>query len=147
MQLSWGIKITVLYAGFVILIVIMVGLTMREKVDLVAKDYYSQELNYQDKINKVGRTNALKQPLTWEVKTNEVVFRFPEQFRSKEIKGSIYFFRPSDASMDTTIDLSADTAGIQTVFTGKLNNGVYKMLVNWEVEKLTYYNEGIIHIN
>ncbi len=147
MQLSWGIKITVLYVGFVLLIVTMVGLTLREKVDLVAKDYYVQELNYQDKINQVSRANALEQPLTWEVQPEALVLKFPRQFKSNEIAGSIYFFRPSDASMDTTVYVTVDTSGLQTIVTAKLNKGVYKMQVNWEADKQTYYNEGIIHIN
>ncbi|MFY9309376.1 MAG: FixH family protein [Bacteroidia bacterium] len=147
MKLSWGIKIAVLYAGFVILIVTMVSLTMREKVDLVAKDYYAQELSYQDKINKVNRTNALEQPLTWQVQPAMLVLKFPEQFKGSEIAGSIYFFRPSDASMDTTVYVSVDTAGVQVITTAKLNKGVYKMQVNWEANKQTYYNESIITIN
>lgn len=147
MHLSWGIKITVLYAGFVILIVTMVGLTMREKVDLVSKDYYAQELSYQDKINKVNRANALEQPLTWEVQPGSVVLKFPGQFENGEILGSINFFRPSDASMDTTVHVSVDTTGAQIISTAKLNRGVYKMQVNWEANKQTYYNEGIIRIN
>ena len=147
MKLSWGIKIAVLYAGFVVLIVTMVSLTMREKVDLVAKDYYAQELSYQDKINKVKRANALEQPLTWQVQPAALILKFPEQFKSSEIAGSVYFFRPSDASMDTTAYVSVDTAGVQVIPTAKLNKGVYKMQVNWEANKQTYYNEGIIRIN
>lgn len=147
MQLSWGIKIMVLYAGFVILIVTMVSLTMREKVDLVAKDYYAQELNYQDRINKVNRTNALEQPLTWQVQPGALVLKFPEEFRKREIAGSIYFFRPSDASMDTTVHVLADTTGVQIISTAKLNKGVYKIQVNWEAGKESYYNEGTIRIN
>ena len=146
MQLSWGIKITVLYAGFVILIVTMVSLTMREKVDLVAKDYYEQELSYQDKINVINRTKTLSEPVTWQVKPDSLVMQFPKQFTGRQIQGSIYFFRPSDASMDITVPLAADTSNIRSIATTALNKGVYKMQVSWEVDKQTYYNEGIIHI-
>lgn len=38
--MSWGVKIIVLYVGFVVFIVIMVFMIMCEKVDFVLKDYY-----------------------------------------------------------------------------------------------------------
>lgn len=147
MRISWGFKITLLYVGFVILIVSMVAMAMRQKVDLVSSDYYEQELNYQDKINKADHANALKETLSWEVKTGKLILKFPAQFKGKKINGSIYFFRPSDASMDNTVSIPTDTSCIQNIATDHLKKGVYKMQINWNVNKEEYYNEGIIHIN
>jgi hypothetical protein len=59
MHISWGIKIAMLYCGFVALIIIMVSMAMNQKIDLVSKDYYEQELNYQKKIDKTNRSHAL----------------------------------------------------------------------------------------
>jgi hypothetical protein len=147
MRISWGIKITVLYLGFVALILTLVSMAMRQNVDLVSKDYYEQELKFQDKINKTNRSQALREPLTWEVKQGSLLLKFPEQFKGQKISGSIYFFRPSDASMDKTIPLSTDTALSVNISIDKLNRGLYKMQVNWEVNKEEYYNEGIIKVN
>lgn len=147
MQLNWGIKIVILYVGFVILIVTMVGLTMREKVDLVATDYYAQELSYQDKINTVNRTKALDKSLEWEMESGTLVLKFPGQFIGQDIRGSVYFFRPSDASLDITVPIPSTRDSICRVVTTSLNKGAYKMQVSWEVNKQAYYNEGIIHIH
>lgn len=147
MQLSWGFKIGILYASFVLLILTMVSLTMRENVDLVTKDYYAQELAYQDKINTVSRTMALGEALTWEVKQGVLTLKFPSQFANEQIQGNIYFFRPSDASLDVTVDLPSNRDSITSVATTSLKKGVYKMQINWAVGKEKYYNEGIIHIN
>lgn len=147
MQLSWGTKIMVLYVGFVMLIITMVSLTMREKVDLVTKDYYAQELNYQEKINTVNRTKALGESLTWEMQSDALVLKFPKQLSGQGVEGSIYFFRPSDSSLDVTVPLPAIKDSTCTVATNLLKKGVYKMQVNWEVNKQSYYNEGIIRIN
>ena len=43
MKLGWGYKITILYVGFVAMMVVMVSLTMRQKVDLVSKDGVKQQ--------------------------------------------------------------------------------------------------------
>lgn len=146
MRISWGIKITVLYIGFVILTLSLVTMAMRQNVDLVSKDYYEQELKFQDKINKSNRAAALKEPLSWEVKQGSLLLKFPEQFKGRKISGSVYFFRPSDAAMDKTIPLAADTL-LLSIPIAQLKRGLYKMQINWEVNKEEYYNEGIIQIN
>lgn len=146
-HISWGFKIAVLYTGFVLLILTMVGLTIREKVELVSTDYYNQELNYQDKIDKVNRTNTLKEQLRWEMKQNTLVLKFPEQFKEQKITGSIYFFRPSDAALDKTILLPTNISGIRNISTAQLKKGIYNMQICWEVNEEAYYNEGIIQIN
>jgi hypothetical protein len=145
--MSWGIKIMVLYIGFVILIVTMVTMAMKQKIDLVSKDYYEQELNYQGKINKINRTGELENQLTWEMQEGKLIVRFPEQFKGLKVSGSIYFFRPSDASMDKTIALPTDTTGFQTITTSQLQKGIYEMQVDWQADDKEYYNEGIVQIN
>ena len=145
--MSWGYKITVLYVGFILLIISMVALTMREKVDLVSKDYYEQELKYQDKIDKVNRTNALKRSLTWKIKTDSLILEVAEQFKAEKINGSIFLFRPSDAALDKTIPVEMNSSGMQVISTDQLKKGIYKMQVSWEAKGEEYYNEGIIQVN
>jgi hypothetical protein len=148
MYISWGIKITMLYVGFVILILIMVSMAMNQKIDLVSKDYYEQELNYQEKIDKTNRSHALSQQLSWQVLEHALLLKFPKQFKGRIIKGKIYFFRPSDERMDTTLDfLSADSSMDLNINTSQLKKGLYKMQVDWEVDKEKYYNEAILTFN
>jgi hypothetical protein len=145
--MSWSYRITILYVGFVVLIISMVVLAMRQNVDLVAKDYYDQELKYQNKIDVINRTRELSESLSWEVKQGELSLKFPSQFKGEQIKGSIYFFRPSNAVLDQAIAITTDTSGIQSISTRELMKGVYKMQVSWSVNDTTYYNEGIIQVN
>ena len=147
MQLNWGLKITILYSGFVILIITMVSMAMSQKVDLVSKNYYEQELQYQDKIDKINRTHALSEQMTWQVNRNTLLIKFPEQFKGKLIKGTIYFFRPSDETMDKKITISVDTSLCFKVSTNQLNKGLYKMQIDWNVDNNEYYNESVIKFN
>jgi hypothetical protein len=144
--MSWGIKISILYIGFVILIVTMVGMTMGEKEDLVSKDYYEQEIKYQGRIDKINKTSELKEPLTWEVKTGFVLLKFPIQFKGENISGTVYFFRPSDAAMDKVITIPSDATSARNIPTNNLKNGLYKIEINWKAGKEEYYNEGTIQI-
>jgi hypothetical protein len=147
MRISWGYKIAMLYVGFVALIVFMVSMAMRQKVDLVSKDYYEEELKFQDRIDKTNRANSLQQPLTWEINNEILSLKFPQQFKNKEISGSVYFFRPSDVTLDRTYAIPADTVSSRSLSLKDLKKGLYKMQINWEVNNEEYYNEGIIQVN
>ncbi|MFL5753428.1 MAG: FixH family protein [Bacteroidia bacterium] len=146
-MMSWGIKITILYLGFVALIVTMVSFTMREKTELVSKNYYEQELKYQERIDRTERTRRLAEPLSWTVKPGTFKLSFPSLFKGQKIKGNLEFFRPSDAALDRAVLLDVDTLLLRTISTEQFAKGLYKVQLNWEVNKITYYNEGIIQIN
>jgi hypothetical protein len=145
--MNWGLRITFLYVGFVVMILALVGLTMRQKVDLVSKDYYEQELRYQDKIDKINRTRELAEQLTWGVKSDAITLLFPSTLVDKHISGTIFFFNPSDASKDKNVVIQINSKGEQTIPTEILHKGHYKMQINWASGKEEFYNEGVIQIH
>ena len=144
--MSWGVKITMLYAGFVLFIATMVSMSISQKVDLVSEDYYEQELQFQDKINLFDRTQALSNQLSWQVQKDELTLDFPAQFRGKQTSGKVFFFRPSDAVLDKSMKIQADTLTTKSISIKTLKKGLYKIQINWEVENIQYYNEGFIQI-
>lgn len=146
MQMNWGFKISILYGGFILLIVTLVTLSMKQKVDLVSEDYYQQELDFQQKINQRERTEKLTTQLTWNVTNKQLELQFPAEFKGHVKQGKIFFFRPSDAVLDQHILLQKDTATVQHFVLNQLKKGVYKMQVSWEVNSTEYYNEGFIQI-
>ncbi len=145
--MSWGIKIACLYIGFALLIATMVSLTMGENIDLVTPDYYEQELKFQDRIDAVDRTRLLKEQLTWELKENKLYLHFPQEFSGKEIKGIIYFFRPSDAKLDKNMSIPEMENGQTSIPVSGLQKGIYKLQINWKADSMPYFNEGVIQIH
>lgn len=135
-----------LYTGFVLLIATMVSLSISQKVDLVSKDYYEQELQFQNKINLMDRTRLLSEQLSWQVQNDELVLDFPDQFKGQQTSGKVFFFRPSDAVLDKNFELQTDTLNTKSKSIKKLKSGLYKIQINWEVENIQYYNEGFIQI-
>jgi hypothetical protein len=53
--MSWGTKIAFLYLSFATMIGVMVYKSVTQSVDLVAPNYYEQELKYQDKIDGINK--------------------------------------------------------------------------------------------
>jgi len=145
--MSWGIRITILYLSFVTLIIGLVSMSMREKVDLETKDYYAEEIKYQDRINAISRTSMLHQPLEWEITGKEMTLKFPSELKGQVTKGNILFFRPSDASMDKTFSISPDTSLGRYISIQYLEKGLYKIKIEWQANNKMYYNEGTINIH
>jgi hypothetical protein len=67
MKLNYGAFIIVLYGGFVLLMGVLVYKCTNIKVDVINKDYYAEELAYQQQIEKQDRTHNLTQQPTWNV--------------------------------------------------------------------------------
>ena len=67
-SLNWGKSILAVYIGFVLLMVFMVYIASRQDFDLVAKDYYQQEIAYQTKID--ANKNQINSNNTWQIKSS-----------------------------------------------------------------------------
>ena len=57
--MNWGTKITLSFIAFVGIIITMVVISMRQDISLVAKDYYVQEIAYQDQIDRIRNNHDL----------------------------------------------------------------------------------------
>jgi len=144
--MSWGIRITIVYIGFVILITSLVFISSTNKSELVAKDYYAQELKYQDRIDAVDNEKNLQISIQHEISSNTIILNYPQSEINKTFSGEILFFRPSDSSKDLKVVLKFDENGKQIIDKSKLIKGIYKMCINWKNNNTTYYKEEIITI-
>lgn len=145
MKLHWGAGIFIIYGVFVLGILSMAAYYMGQDVQLVSKEYYDDEVRYQDKIEKLKRTYALKDEVSFRTVDEKVRISFPKTFHEK-ISGEIVFFRPSDKKLDFRQDLNIDSNGVQFVdFRGK-SKGLWKAELNWKAGSREYLTEEIISI-
>lgn len=144
--MNWGIRITIVYVGFVVLIVSLVYISATNKSDLVAKDYYAQELAYQDKIDARLNEQKLKQSIRYQVSNKTILFEFPTGETMNGFSGEVYFFRTSDASKDLKVPMLFDKEGRLLIEKNKLQKGVYKMCLSWKNNAVPYYREEVITI-
>ncbi len=144
--MNWGKKITLVYLGFVALIVTLVVVSMRQKVDLVSPDYYAKELNYQSDINKMKNAKALASPLTCVVGNESILVTFPEEHKNEIISGIIKIYKPSDNKSDKEFEIKTDN-GVQEISTAGFAKGMYRVTVDWNVNNIAYQIENVIVIN
>lgn len=141
---NWALGITLLYGGFALFIVGFFVVSTFNKVDLVEQNYYDKEIAYQQHIDKLQRTKAMANPLVWKREQENLILQFPKQFIS--IKGSVKLYRPSDSGNDQVIQLRPDKENAQVVSLNKMDKGLWRMQVSWQVDTSGYYNEDILFI-
>jgi hypothetical protein len=144
--MNWGLKIAIVYTGFVLLIGSMVFISVGNKSELVARDYYAQELDYQQRIDAMSNERILHKSITHFVSADSIQLSFPVTDIAKDFEGELYFFRPSDMSKDVKLKLSFDANGEQRISKKQLAKGLYKMCISWKNHSTSFYKEEIIHI-
>jgi hypothetical protein len=145
-KISWG-------TGIVIAFVIFMGGTistavymMNQDVNLVADDYYDQEIKYQQQIDRMERTSRLEKEQIISFNGSTVKINIPKVLVSKRLTGEIYFYRPSDSNSDIKIPLITDTSGVQVIPIESLKKGYWKIKVSWLSKGKDYFSEDRILI-
>jgi len=141
--MSWGIRITVLYLGFMALILTLVFTCMGNKSELESKDYYARELKFQDQLDATNNANALQKPIDYVIRERSVQLIFPQEILSADFSGEVNFIRPSDSSKDKKISLKPGTEGMQMIDPG-FAKGVYKMQVVVKSNGKSYFKEATL---
>ena len=116
---------------------------MNQKVDVVTENYYEKELKYQEQIDRIARTKALRDTLKIENTGSVLIIKFPNIPDKAKGKDLIHLYRPSDQSMDVKIPVMPDSTNSQTVSTERLQRGYWKMQINWTSEGKEYYHESV----
>lgn len=145
--MNWGKGILITVVLFMTGTGIMVAIALNSNYDLVASNYYEQGIKYQDKIDKINRTNALPEKVGIDFQDNTVSIAMPRMFAGEKIKGTILFYCPSNAGRDFKMPLQLDNENKMQIYTGKLEAGFWKVQIEWGVETAQYYNESFFTIN
>ncbi len=143
-KISWGTGIAMLYTGFVLGILFLVTLSLNQRVDLVSEDYYALELDFQNKIDKTHRAQALSTPLQWKLTDTALEIKYPEGFSHQDLSGKVRFYCPSDNGKDIRFAIMPDANNQQTIPLKKIQPGRYLLQFDWKNGETTYWNEGAV---
>ncbi len=143
--MSWSYRITTLYLGFVALIVTLVTISSRQKIDLESKDYYQQELKYQDKLQAIYNASGLNWKMEHSIDNKNVTISIPSD-QITALSGEIYFFCPANSDNDLKIKMNFDKTGKQVISKTKLKPGAYKLKLSWSTNGKDYFAEKVIKI-
>lgn len=139
MKFNWGHGVTIGFSLFVVYILSFVYRSYNQNIDLVAEDYYAQEVAFQGRIDETANAEQFKDDLLVSRTDGFIEFTFPAEVATSATTGQIHFFRPSDKAMDIKIPFELDDSGMVRVPTQILNQGRYQVKFSWNTDDKAYF--------
>ena len=113
---------------------------VRQNMDLVRPDYYEEEIRFQNQLDRLNRTSAIRGEiaLRYEAANHEVTLRLPAAHLGPRPSGQVHFYRPADAALDVDVPLAVDSTGLQRIGVGSFRAGHWKIRVQWTASGQDY---------
>ena len=143
--MNWGKSIVfsfILFAGF---IGTLVTVCMRQEMNLVSKDYYQEELQYENQLTRLKNVSQLKSKPVIKVLENRTMQITFDRFDDMET-GELRLFRPSDSSKDKKYSLERTSNATQEFPTADLTPGMYRAKMQWTMNGKEFFLEEVIFI-
>ena len=140
MKLNWGTGIVIAFIAFISFImyfVINMNTNKKYDHDLVTDDYYKEELEFQDDIDKEKNAKELSQNVQWEKVSNGLRLTFPETFDINKITGKVFLYRPSNKQFDFEIPISLSNHYL-LIPDSRLLDGRWNIKVYWQYNGKSY---------
>lgn len=140
--MNWGTRIAIGYGTFVVFILGLVVLAFQQDFDLVADDYYEQEIAYQGRIDQLTNAQTDQQNVQVLAGAEAVKLSFPSAVNDVKV----HFFRPSDDTKDILLEKAKVDSDI-TVSRKEFIAGKYLVKVEWQANGKTYFQEDDLFVN
>ena len=142
--MNFGKWIVVSFILFAVFIGTLVTVCMREDISLVAKDYYTQELAYQDQITRMN--NAATLETKPRVTVTHDFIRVTFDSLDFVDRGQLELFCPSDATMDRSFEITMSGEPVFTYALSGLKSGMYRVKLLWSMDGRDFYQEEIVNL-
>ncbi|MGJ5641185.1 FixH family protein [Formosa sp. S-31] len=146
MKINWGTGIVIAFACFITFIMYFV-ITMitddKYDHDLVVEDYYKQELNFQNDINKEKNSRSLVEDITYVHNSDGVLLKFPAQMSDNDVSGTISMYRPSNKALDFNLPLQIKDHSF-LIPKERLVEGRWNLKVDWNYKNTNYLYKQLI---
>lgn len=148
MKINWGTGIVIaftIFISFIMYFIIKVQSNSKYDNELVVEEYYKHDAKFGDEMVRIQNAKNLIQKPTITDTAEGVMIVFPKVFVSKEIKGNLSFYRPSNKKFDFEIPISLSDS---TLFVpkNKLLGGRWDINMEWQYEGKKYLSKEVIYV-
>lgn len=148
MKFNWGTGIVLAFIGFISFILyFVISMTVNKKYehDLVTENYYAQELEFENDLNKQKNAQSLKEDITWKHSKEGLVINFPSDMDPTKISGKVFLYRPSNKQLDFESAISLSDHNL-LIPDKSLLGGRWNIKVDWEYNGNSYvYKKDITY--
>lgn len=137
----WSKGIIITFVVFASFMVGLVTICMKQDISLESKEYYKDELAYQQRIDAIQEVERLKQKPTivFEESSGLLSIHF---VNASALKGDLYLYKPDKAVEDYKQPFDKDVQ----LNMGHRAKGLWKIKINWTQQGHTFYYEESIFI-
>jgi nitrogen fixation protein FixH len=137
----WPVSIITFFAIAILSSVGFVAFCSRHPADLVAADYYEQEVQYQGRIDRLQRAQQAgrQASATYDSQTRQIQILLGGIPAGATATGSIQLYRPSAMAQDRQIALALDATGGQRIDASQMLPGLWKVRVAWKADRQDYF--------
>lgn len=116
--------------------------------ELVAEDYYEQEIRYQSQLDQMERVRASGSlaSIQYNPDLKLITISIPESQGQPQPAGKVELYRPSSANLDQSVKLDVDGQGSQQIDAGSLQPGLWKVKVTWSAGGKDFYLDRKVRI-
>lgn len=146
-KINWGTGIViafVLFIGFILFFVIKTSTDSNYDYDMVADDYYNDELQYQEQIDKLENTKTDKAGLVFTKIPEGIKIEFPSNLNYNDITGTVSLYRPSNQVLDFEMPLSISKNSL-LIPKKVLIGGRWDIHVEWNYKSKKYLSNYSIN--
>ena len=126
--------------AFAFAMIFLVYKCFQVNYDLVSKDYYNEELAYQQLIDGSVRSSESAGTIRLKPVEEGVLIRFENFSNLEEVTGDCHFYYAPDAKVDFRTKLKAGKDSTQFV-THDFSPGNYIVKLRWNADGKFYYQE------
>ncbi len=139
----WPVSIIAFFSVAIAGLATFIVFCNRHPADLVAENYYEQELRYQGQMerNQRARESAAAAKVNYDSAAGVITVALPGRGASAPVAGTITLYRPSSVKLDRELKLEPDASGLQKVDARSLEPGLWAVRVSWTAEQQEYYVE------
>lgn len=137
----WPVSIIAFFAVAILGCGGFVAFCSRHPADLVAADYYEQEVRYQRQMERTQRANEQAQltSVSYDAARKVIRISLPPKASPAGATGDIQLYRPSAEALDRRLKLELDGTGAQTIDAATLAPGLWQVRVSWRVGGEEYF--------
>ena len=143
--MNWGKSIVLSFILFAAFIGTLVTVCLRQDISLVSKDYYKEELLYENQLTRLKNVSQLESKPVIKVLENKTIQIAFDRFDDIET-GELRLFRPSDSSKDKKYSLERTSKATQEFPTTDLTPGMYRAKMQWTMNGKEFFVEEVISI-
>ena len=149
MKINWGTGIVIAFAifiSFIMYFVFSVQSDSKYDNELVVEEYYKHDVHFQDEMTRIQNAHDLKVKPVITVDSKGITIVFPADFKSKDIKGIVTLYRPSNKKFDFEVPISFTDSSSLFIPKNKLIGGEWYINMEWQYEGKSYLSKEEIYI-